>query len=109
MSPAHRLFAVILARDGYRCVYCEATPDEDGEPLSVDHVIPRANTTREVGDDNDAPSNLVTACRYCNSLKRDMTLPVFAMYLMESRGWTPQRIVAMMDRVRVATARRVSV
>jgi 5-methylcytosine-specific restriction endonuclease McrA len=51
----------ILARDGYRCVYCglQFRPEE----LSLDHVQPRMR-----GGDNTA-GNLVSACRGCNTLK----------------------------------------
>lgn len=106
MSPAHRLFAVILARDGHQCVYCGATADDD-ERLSVDHVAPRAVVARGLAEDDDEPTNLVTACGRCNSLKRDLTLPVFALYLMESHGWTAPEALEMMERVRAATARKV--
>jgi hypothetical protein len=51
----------ILRRDGYTCRYCGAqAPDV---PLTVDHVIPRA-----LGGATD-PTNLVTACKDCNSGK----------------------------------------
>lgn len=51
----------ILRRDGHTCRYCGGTaPDV---VLTVDHVIPVA-----LGGSND-PSNLVTACRDCNSGK----------------------------------------
>lgn len=51
----------VLRRDGHTCRYCGAqAPDV---PLTVDHVIPVA-----LGGTND-PSNLVTACRDCNSGK----------------------------------------
>ena len=51
----------ILRRDGYRCVYCNATPP--AEELTLDHVEPRVKG----GDRSDG--NLVTACRTCNALK----------------------------------------
>lgn len=54
----------ILTRDGYRCSYCGATPD-DAE-LHVDHVIPVALGGRTV------PENLVTACQPCNAGKSSM-------------------------------------
>lgn len=48
----------VFSRDGYACVYC-------GSPLnlSLDHVIPQSR-----GGEH-SPSNLVTACRSCNSSK----------------------------------------
>ena len=48
----------IFKRDGFRCVYCGATPLQ--KPLHVDHVVPQA----EGGASK--PSNLVTACADCN-------------------------------------------
>ena len=56
-----RLRFEILKRDGHRCHYCGATPDE--KELVVDHVVPVA-----LGGDNE-PKNLVTSCRPCNSGK----------------------------------------
>lgn len=56
-----RLRFEILRRDGHTCRYCGASaPDV---PLTVDHVVPRA-----LGGD-DEPSNLVAACKDCNSGK----------------------------------------
>ena len=107
MSPAHRLYAVITARDGYQCVYCGATEDE--EQLSVDHVVPRIMFRLGTAEgDMDDPTNLVTACAGCNGLKRDMPVDVFALYLLTVHGWTAPRALAMMERVRAATARKVS-
>lgn len=51
----------ILARDGFRCVYCGATPGE--AELHVDHRQPRSR------GGSDHPTNLVTACRACNLSK----------------------------------------
>lgn len=56
-----RLRFEVLRRDNHTCRYCGASaPDVE---LVVDHVVPRA-----LGGTND-PSNLVTACRECNSGK----------------------------------------
>src|SRR5688500_4088493 len=56
-----RLRFEILRRDAHTCRYCGArSPDVQ---LTVDHVIPR------VLGGGDDPSNLVTACRDCNSGK----------------------------------------
>lgn len=51
----------ILQRDGFRCVYCGATPDR--AQLVVDHVVPlsQGGVTAE--------SNLVAACNDCNAGK----------------------------------------
>lgn len=53
----------VLARDGYTCVYCGSTDD-----LAADHVHPRSKGGADI------PSNLVTACKRCNSSKRDRLL-----------------------------------
>lgn len=50
----------IFERDGWRCHYCNSM-----EHLTVDHVVPRSR-----GGTDDA-SNLVAACRPCNTAKKD--------------------------------------
>lgn len=57
-STGKRLRFEILKRDGFRCVYCGASPLRGY--LHVDHVVPVIE-----GGTNE-PSNLVTACRDCN-------------------------------------------
>lgn len=52
----------ILKRDGHRCVYCGARED-----LTLDHVLPRSRGGTSTW------TNLVTACRPCNSKKGDFT------------------------------------
>lgn len=51
----------ILARDGYRCVYCGQTLP--AEELTIDHVEPRMRG----GDHSDG--NLVACCAACNTAK----------------------------------------
>jgi len=51
----------VLRRDGHSCRYCGSTAADS--PLTVDHVVPTA-----LGGD-DAPENLVAACRDCNAGK----------------------------------------
>jgi 5-methylcytosine-specific restriction endonuclease McrA len=62
----------IYLRDSFRCVYC-CCDMHDAAPCDVtlDHVIPRAD-----GGSNDA-SNLITACRACNSSRQDTPLARF--------------------------------
>ena len=50
----------ILRRDGFCCIYCGRTPQNDGAQLHADHVKPR------VAGGSNEESNLVTACRDCN-------------------------------------------
>lgn len=59
IPPSVRL--KVFIRDGFKCVYCGATPSE-GE-LQADHVISVKN-----GGTNDI-GNLVAACRECNAAK----------------------------------------
>jgi len=71
----------VLARDAYKCQYCGAQPRKrNGSPLleelTVDHVVPRAQSTHarvtlpggKVVPVTSWP-NLVTACVKCNSTK----------------------------------------
>lgn len=60
-STGKKLRFEIFKRDGFRCVYCGATPVQ--KVLRIDHVVPVAD-----GGDNSA-DNLVTACHDCNSGK----------------------------------------
>ncbi|WP_084317178.1 HNH endonuclease [Actinospica robiniae] len=53
----------IFARDGGRCVYCDAPA------TSVDHVIPRSRGGQHAWD------NVVSSCRRCNHVKADRPLP----------------------------------
>lgn len=47
----------VLARDGWRCVYCGREANE------ADHVLPRSK------GGSDTLENLVAACRKCNGAK----------------------------------------
>lgn len=60
-----RLRYEILRRDGFRCRYCGATPEE--RELRVDHVIPEA-----LGGPTE-PSNLAASCDPCNNGKSSTT------------------------------------
>ncbi len=66
-----RVARQIRARDGERCVYCQATEASSGAHLQLDHLTPKA------AGGQDVPTNLVTACRRCNSAKQDMSLPAW--------------------------------
>lgn len=63
MAVSKRVRFEVLRRDGFRCTYCGLTAPETGAGLTIDHVIPSA-----LGG-TDAPTNLVAACRDCNSGK----------------------------------------
>lgn len=64
IRPAKRLS--IYLRDGFACAYC-GTDLRSAEPANVtlDHLLPRS-----AGGTNDA-TNLITACRSCNSSRQD--------------------------------------
>lgn len=61
LKPRHK--KLVLERDQYRCVYCDAHKD-----LCVDHKTPIAK-----GGDNST-GNLQTLCRSCNSSKGDKSM-----------------------------------
>ncbi|MET7395598.1 HNH endonuclease [Dactylosporangium sp. NPDC005572] len=66
MSVPKRLRFEVFRRDGFRCRYCGATPDE--AQLRPDHVVPEA-----LGGKTE-PTNLVTACEDCNAGKASMLI-----------------------------------
>jgi hypothetical protein len=65
MTVSKRLRFEILRRDNHACRYCGRSAPE--VELTVDHVVP---TTLGGGDE---PSNLVAACRDCNSGKSSVS------------------------------------
>ena len=73
-APRRRVAAVsrraVFNRDDYRCQYCGSHAD------SIDHVVPRSRGGRDVWD------NLASACRPCNSRKRDRTPDEAGMRLL---------------------------
>ena len=64
----------IYDRDARTCVYCGTT--EADVVLSLDHITPRS-----LGGALTDPTNLITACCRCNSIRGTMTLPAFQRYL----------------------------
>jgi len=58
----------IKARDGWACVYCGSTAETSGAHVHLDHLVPRSTGGQDVA------TNLVTACRSCNSARHDMPL-----------------------------------
>lgn len=55
----------VLLRDGHVCAYCGSA--EPGQPLTIDHVVPRSRGGRNTWD------NVVAACGPCNRRKGDRT------------------------------------
>ena len=60
----------IFKRDGGKCQYCGTSRD-----LTLDHVIPRSKGVKSTW------TNLVTACKRCNSTKGDDSLEKAGMKL----------------------------
>jgi 5-methylcytosine-specific restriction endonuclease McrA len=88
----------IYLRDGFRCIYCRADLTSMGEGCTLDHVTPV-----ELGGDN-SEGNLVTACKSCNSAKRDLPLSGFLNTVLD-RGAQP--VEAIRNRVRRNTRRKL--
>ena len=61
----------IAARDNHECVYCAATAASSGSHLHLDHLTPRSRGGADVA------SNLVLACRSCNSSRQATFLPTW--------------------------------
>ena len=63
-------------RDGWKCHYCgNSNPGE----LTLDHKTPRSRG----GDDSD--ENLITACKSCNSRKRNKTYDEYLEWLAQRK------------------------
>lgn len=60
----------IFKRDGHQCQYCGTAKD-----LTLDHLIPRSKGGKS------SWTNLVTACKQCNSKKGDYSLEKVGMKL----------------------------
>jgi 5-methylcytosine-specific restriction endonuclease McrA len=90
--------ARIYKRDNHSCVYCDSSIYDTADMvLTLDHVV-----ARELGGGNEH-TNLVTACKSCNSAKRDLTVKQFAQYLAD-QGEDSSDIAR---RVRNATRRKL--
>lgn len=71
ITSAKRL--AINLRDGMTCIYClRDLHGADPRDVTLDHLVCRVD-----GGTNDA-SNLITACRSCNSKRQDLPLSPFA-------------------------------
>ena len=97
IRPARRL--AIYLRDGLACVYCEDAI-EDGAILTLDHLKPC------VRNGSNESTNLVTACKRCNSARGARAVRTFCRSVAEylDRDWQ-----AIERRVRNASKRQVDV
>lgn len=96
-TTSNALALKILARDGYRCLYC-GRKGTASRRLEIDHVLPRSWGGTNVS------SNLATACSKCNNAKGDCDLVTFATYLRRRNG---ANTTAMVARVKAALKRKV--
>ena len=78
IHKAERL--AIYLRDGFKCVYC-LRDMHDANPFDVtlDHLLPRSLGGRH------EPTNLVTACRSCNSSRQAKDWQVWATKKAQTR------------------------
>jgi len=67
-----RVARQIAERDAHQCVYCGATAVSSGAHLHLDHLTPRSRGGEDVA------TNLVVACRSCNSRRQARTVAAFA-------------------------------
>lgn len=66
-----RIVSQIHARDGHKCLYCGATAISTGAHLHLDHLTPRSLGGADVA------TNLVLACRSCNSRRGNRSVAAF--------------------------------
>jgi 5-methylcytosine-specific restriction endonuclease McrA len=69
----------VFRRDGHTCQYCGRGSGD----LTLDHVMPKSRGGRSTWE------NIVTACRECNSRKRDRTPEEARMHLLR-RPFAPR-------------------
>jgi len=70
----------VVCRDGLRCQYCgfDGTKSPGWLFLTVDHIIPKRYALRvqQFGlQDIDDDENLITACRFCNTVENRWEVP----------------------------------
>jgi len=69
----------IYIRDGFTCLYCGAKFNKRGFNLTLDHVVPH------VKGGSNKPTNLITACRSCNSARQSKSVAKFATVAARKR------------------------
>ncbi len=57
----------LLEADNRHCAYCITSETNTGQPMTVDHIVPRTQGGETVFD------NLCFACRRCNEFKGSAT------------------------------------
>ncbi len=75
----------VFKRDSYQCQYCGTEKE-----LTLDHVLPRSRKGRS------SWTNLVTACKSCNTRKGD-SLPEEAGFILKAQPYKPSFILFLRD------------
>lgn len=70
ITPAKRL--AIYLRDSFGCCYCGRGVEAEGVVLTLEHLVPYSK-----GGALLEPTNLITACRSCNSARGNKALTAF--------------------------------
>ncbi len=69
ITPERRL--AIYIRDSFTCCYCgKCLKNEDPNLVTLDHLVPRNKKVAHGGGGNES-TNLITACKSCNSSRQD--------------------------------------
>lgn len=93
----------IYLRDGLACVWCgAAVEDDDSTILTLDHLTPHSR-----GGSNEA-TNLVTACKRCNSSRGARPVKKFAAAVAEYLNHSADP-VAIERHVRATAKRAIDV
>lgn len=99
IRPERRL--AIYLRDGLACCYC-GEGIEQGATLSLDHVKPHSH-----GGSNDS-TNLVTACKRCNSARGNRSVKAFSAAVAEYLG-RPEIAAEIRKHIKATAKRTVDV
>lgn len=91
--PAKRL--AIYTRDGFACCYCGRGVEEEGVVLTLDHLKAYSKGGALID-----PTNLMTACRSCNSSRCDRPFTSFVRENAAKWGREPECILAYIRRHR---------
>lgn len=80
-----KVAAQIKDRDHHECQYCKkkepsVPPAKPQDKHHLDHLVPR------VQGGTDAATNLVTACRSCNSARKEMSVKGWSAYARAKLG-----------------------
>lgn len=76
----------IYRRDDFKCVYCGIEVEVAPHGFTLDHLL-----SPELGGSNHE-SNLVTACKVCNSAKGKKSKAQFIKWLQKEKGQSPEDV-----------------